>query len=76
MLPNGRSFGGNMALNRQIGAMCRWEIFDGRAQLCQVASLTGPRNSFQDFNSAKDVIGNVTARPLLEIRAVRSTALP
>jgi len=63
--PERSLFGANLALNRQIGAMFLGELFDGRLSYA-VGAYNGPRNSFGDFNSAKDLIGNINLRPFLE----------
>jgi len=63
--PERSLFSANLALNRQIGAMLLGELFDNRLSYA-VGVYNGPRNSFGDFNSAKDVIGTINARPFLE----------
>ena len=62
--PERSIFASNFALNRQIGFMFLGELFKDR--LSYAAGLfNGPRRSFQDLNSAKDIIGNITYRPFL-----------
>jgi phosphate-selective porin OprO and OprP len=63
--PERSLFGANLSLNRQIGAMLRGDIFKGRLTYA-MGVFNGPRNSFGDFNSAKDLIGYLNARPFLE----------
>jgi phosphate-selective porin OprO/OprP len=63
--PERSLFGANLSLNRQIGAMFLGELFDSRLSYA-VGAYNGPRNSFGDFNSAKDVIGTINWRPFLE----------
>ena len=62
--PERSIYAGNMALNRQMGMMFLGNLFDDRLSYA-TGVFNGPRRSFQDFNSAKDLIGNVTARPWL-----------
>ena len=62
--PERSIYAGNMALNRQIGMMFLGNLFDSRLSYA-TGIYNGPRRSFQDFNSAKDLIGTVTARPWL-----------
>ncbi len=62
--PERSIYADNMGLNRQIGAMFLGQVFDDRVGYA-VGVFNGPRRSFQDFNSAKDLIGNVTTRPFL-----------
>jgi phosphate-selective porin OprO and OprP len=63
--PERSLYAGNMAANRQMGMMALGEVFDGRLGY-SVGVYNGPRRSFQDFNSAKDVIGYLNARPFLK----------
>ena len=63
--PERSLFGANLALNRQIGAMFLGELFGSRLSYA-VGAYNGPRNSFGDFNSAKDLIGTINLRPFLE----------
>ena len=69
--PERSLFGANLALNRQIGAMLRGDIFKGRLTYA-MGLFNGPRNSFGDFNSAKDLIGYVNARPFLEFEGLEA----
>lgn len=62
--PERSLFATNLALNRQMGFMFLGELF--KDQLSYAAGLfNGPRRSFQDTNSAKDIVGNITWRPFL-----------
>ncbi len=62
--PERSLFATNMALNRQMGFMFLGELF--KDQLSYAVGLyNGPRRSFQDTNSAKDIVGNITWRPFL-----------
>jgi phosphate-selective porin OprO/OprP len=63
--PERSIYANNMGLNRQIGAMFLGNVVDDRVSYA-VGVFNGPRRSFQDFNSAKDLIGTVTARPFLK----------
>jgi phosphate-selective porin OprO/OprP len=62
--PERSMFAGNLAGNRQDGAMALGELFEGRMGYA-MGIFNGPRNSFQDFNGAKDAIGYVNSRPFL-----------
>jgi phosphate-selective porin OprO/OprP len=62
--PERSIYAGNLAGNRQDGAMALGELFKGRLGYA-VGIFNGPRNSFQDFNGAKDAIGYVNSRPFL-----------
>ena len=62
--PERSIFSGNMALNRQMGMMFLGNFFDDRLSYA-TGIFNGPRRSFQDFNSSKDWIGTLTARPWL-----------
>ena len=52
----------NFQGNRQIGLMGWGALFDKRAEYA-VGIFDGPRNSYQDFNSAKDVMAFVNFKP-------------
>ena len=73
--PERSIFAGNMALNRQMGMMFLGNLFDDRVSYA-TGVYNGPRRSFQDFNSAKDLIGTVTARPWLNSEIVPGTQIP
>ena len=62
--PERSMYAGNLAGNRQDGAMALGELFEGRVGYA-VGIFNGPRNSFQDYNGAKDAIGYVNSRPFL-----------
>lgn len=62
--PERSMYAGNLAGNRQDGAMALGELFEGRLGYA-LGIFNGPRNSFQDYNSAKDAIGYVNSRPFL-----------
>ncbi len=63
--PERSLFAANLSGNRQIGAMFLGELFKGRFTYA-TGVYNGPRNSFGDFDSAKDLIGYFSARPFLE----------
>ncbi len=63
--PERSLFAGNLSLNRQIGAMLLGDLLDNRVTYA-VGAFNGPRRSFQDFNSAKDLIGYFNTRPFLK----------
>lgn len=60
--PERSLFTGNLGMNRQLGAMFWGVGMDERLDYA-VAFLDGPRNSFEDFNDAKDVGAYLNARP-------------
>ena len=62
--PERSIYAGNLAGNRQIGAMALGELYEGRLGYA-AGIFNGPRNSFQDFNGAKDFIAYVNSRPFL-----------
>jgi phosphate-selective porin OprO and OprP len=63
--PERSLFAANLSMNRQIGAMLRGELLNNRLSYA-VGAYNGPRNSFGDFNAAKDLIGIINSRPFLE----------
>jgi phosphate-selective porin OprO and OprP len=62
--PERSIWAGNFATNRQMGMMFLGNLFEDRVSYA-AGIYNGPRRSFQDFNSAKDLIGTVTTRPWL-----------
>ncbi len=62
--PERSIYAANMSANRQIGAMALGELYEGRLGYA-TGIFNGPRNSFQDYNGAKDFIGYVNSRPFL-----------
>ena len=63
--PERSIYAGNLAANRQDGAMALGELYEGRLGYA-TGIFNGPRRSFGDFNSAKDFIGYVNSRPFLK----------
>ena len=63
--PERSLYADNMAANRQMGMMALGELLEGRLGYA-LGVFNGPRRSFQDFNSAKDVIGYFNTRPFLK----------
>ena len=63
--PERSIYAANMGANRQIGAMALGELYEGRLGYA-AGIFNGPRNSFQDYNGAKDFIGYVNSRPFLK----------
>ena len=63
--PERSIYAGNLAGNRQIGAMALGELYEGRLGYA-IGIFNGPRRSFQDYNGAKDAIGYVNSRPFLK----------
>ena len=62
--PERSLYAGNLALNRQIGAMALGEVLDDRVNYA-VGVFNGPRRSFQDSNDSKDTFGYLNVRPFL-----------
>jgi phosphate-selective porin OprO and OprP len=68
--PERSIYAGNLAGNRQEGAMALGELYEGRLGYA-VGIFNGPRRSFGDYNSAKDVIGYVNSRPFLKSESLK-----
>jgi phosphate-selective porin OprO/OprP len=62
LVPERSLFSNNFGPNRQLGLMGWGELFDKRLEYA-VGIFDGPRNSFQDFNNAKDVMAFLNFRP-------------
>lgn len=60
--PERSLFTANLGMNRQLGAMFWGVGMDDRLDYA-VAVLDGPRNSYEEFNDAKDVGAYLNARP-------------
>jgi phosphate-selective porin OprO/OprP len=60
--PERSLFTANLGLNRMLGVQTWGTILDKRLDYA-VGVFNGPRNSFEDFNEAKDVISYINARP-------------
>ena len=58
-------YAGNLALNRQVGAMFLGELFKNRLDYA-VGVFNGPRRSFDDSNSDKDAVLFLNSRPFLK----------
>ncbi|HTI52236.1 MAG TPA: hypothetical protein VL475_14835 [Planctomycetaceae bacterium] len=58
-------FVGNMAPNREIGIMAHGQLLDRKVEYA-LGLFNGPRRSFEDFNSGKDLFTYVSARPFLD----------
>ncbi len=69
--PERSMYAGNMAGNRQDGAMALGELYEGRLGYA-VGIFNGPRNSYQDYNGAKDAIGYVNSRPFLKSERLKA----
>lgn len=69
--PERSLYANNMASNRQMGMMALGELYQGRVGYA-VGVYNGPRRSFQDFNSAKDVIGYLNTRPFLKSERLKA----
>lgn len=60
--PERSLFTSNLGLNRQLGAQVWGQAFDKRVDYAG-GVFDGPRNSYEDFNNAKDIMTYVNARP-------------
>src|SRR5581483_5929046 len=60
--PERSLFNSNFGLNRMLGGMAWGELFKGRMEYA-VGVFDGPRNSFQDYNTAKDVVAYLNFKP-------------
>ena len=60
--PERSLFNVNFALNRNIGLMASGQLGDDRLEYA-VGVFNGPRNSFRDTNSAKDVVAFLNLKP-------------
>jgi phosphate-selective porin OprO/OprP len=65
LTPDRSPFALNFGPNRQIGVMGWGELFTDRLEYA-AGIFDGPRNSFQDFNSHKDVMAFADYRPFVE----------
>ena len=65
LVPERSIFNVNFALNRQLGLMSWGHLFENRMEYA-VGLFDGPRNSFEDFNSVKDVIAFLNFIPFIE----------
>lgn len=62
LAPERSIFNVNFALNRQIGAMAKGDFLEKKIDYA-VGIFDGPRNSYFDYNSAKDVTAYLNFRP-------------
>ena len=69
LTPERSLFTANLSLNRQVGAMGWGFLFDERLDYA-VGIFNGPRNSFEDFNNAKDFVGYVNVRPFQQVESL------
>ena len=60
--PERSLFTANLGLNRQLGVQLWGILLDDRVDYA-LGAFDGPRNSFEDFNEAKDVMAYLNARP-------------
>ncbi len=65
LTPERSPFAVNFGPNRQIGLMGWGNVFNNRLEYA-VGIFDGPRNSYQDFNNAKDVMAFLDYRPLYQ----------
>ena len=63
--PERSLFTSNLGLNRQIGAQLWGQVWKKRVDYA-TGVFDGPRNSFEDFNAAKDIMAYVNVRPFGE----------
>ncbi len=59
--PERSLFTSNLGLNRQLGVQVWGNVFDKRVDYA-VGGFDGPRNSFEDYNEAKDVMAYLNVR--------------
>ena len=64
--PNGRRSPANFGPNRQVGVMAWGNVFDNRLEYA-VGVFDGPRNSYQDYNNAKDIMAFIDYRPFYQM---------
>ncbi|MFO0907660.1 MAG: porin [Isosphaeraceae bacterium] len=67
--PERSLFTTNLAPNRQVGLMAWGYLFDKRLDYA-AGIFTGPRNSFEDLNNAKDFNGYINARPFQDTKSL------
>jgi phosphate-selective porin OprO/OprP len=60
--PERSVFNANLGLNRMIGAALTGKVFEDRFDYA-VGIFDGPRNSFEDYNSGKDIVSYLNFRP-------------
>jgi phosphate-selective porin OprO and OprP len=65
LTPERSPFAANFGPNRQVGIMGWGNLFQSRLEYA-VGIFDGPRNSYQDFNNAKDVMAFVDYRPFYQ----------
>jgi phosphate-selective porin OprO and OprP len=68
--PERSLFTTNLSPNRQIGLMAWGYLFDKRFDY-SVGVFNGSRNSFEDLNSTRDVVGYINARPFQNSEVLR-----
>ena len=64
LVPERSIFNVNFALNRQVGLMGWGQLFDNRLEYA-VGIFDGPRNSFEDYNTSKDVVAFLNFIPFI-----------
>ncbi|MBS0262439.1 MAG: hypothetical protein JSS02_10855 [Planctomycetes bacterium] len=64
--PERSLYAGNLAGNRQDGAMFLGELFEERFSYA-IGVFNGPRRSFHDYNSDKDIYLYLNMRPFLKV---------
>ena len=69
MTPERSVFALNQGYNRNFAAMVHGEIWDEKMEYA-VALANGPRNSYYDTNSSKDLLVFVNARPFEQIESL------
>ena len=63
--PERSVFVGNLAPNREIGIMAHGQLLDKRFEYA-LGLFNGPRRSFEDFNSGKDLFTFINTKPFLD----------
>ena len=60
--PGALAVHGDLGLNRQLGVQLWGNLFENRVDYA-IGAFDGPRNSFEDYNEAKDVMAYLNIRP-------------
>jgi phosphate-selective porin OprO/OprP len=72
LTPERTPFAANFGPNRQIGLMGWGNVLKNRLEYA-VGIFDGPRNSYQDFNNAKDVMAFLDFRPFFQTETALKT---
>ncbi len=72
LTPERAPFAANFGPNRQVGLMGWGNVLKNRLEYA-VGIFDGPRNSYQDFNNAKDVMAFMDFRPFFQTETALKT---